>query len=289
MRSIPIVKLKNFILAGGIVCFCTTFVFGAPSKALDLSGIKWVTQNAPSSEDMSGHVCVIEFWATWCPPCREQIPHMKSLAKEYEDRNVIFVGISEDRSIDDVRKFVEKKKINYNIAMDNGLSDRLGVNGIPTLFVISHEGKILWNGHPGDSRVERTLDSAVSAAPKPILAGVDMGRFSHLRIRLCGGRNFARAYSEIEACAKVCDCSEKICACRIFGIVNEKLRAKITAAQEARQSDPKTAMLMYKEIMDNYGGISMTKQVEQIYLELQRETAKKTDKKAVAKAEGTTL
>ncbi|HEY5138085.1 MAG TPA: TlpA disulfide reductase family protein, partial [Methylococcales bacterium] len=190
-------KLRNLIVV--VVCLYSVIsVFGGSGKSFELSVQQWVTQNPPTTEEMAGNVCVVEFWATWCPPCREQIPHMKKLAKKFEDRNVFFIGLSADQSVSDVRAFVAKKEINYHIGMDNGLSDRLGVSGIPTAFVVSHEGKILWSGHPGDARFEEVLQSAVKAAPKPILAGVEMGPFSHLRVKLCGGKNFAKAYTEVE-------------------------------------------------------------------------------------------
>jgi thiol-disulfide isomerase/thioredoxin len=162
------VKVRNLIWAGEIVCLlAAAFAGAAQDKPFELSVKEWVTQNPPTSEDVSGRVCVVEFWATWCPPCREQIPHMKALVKKYEGRNVVFVGLSEDQSSKEVRKFVEKKKINYHIGMDNGLSDRLGgVNAIPTAFIISHEGKIVWRGNPADSRFEEHLESAVTAMVK---------------------------------------------------------------------------------------------------------------------------
>jgi thiol-disulfide isomerase/thioredoxin len=271
------VKLVSLILAGGIVClYGVAFAIGDSSKAVDLSAVKWVTQNPPTSEELSSSVYVVEFWATWCKPCRDQASHIKSLVKKYEDRNVIFIGLSEDRSISDVRKYVEKKNINYHIGMDNGVSDRLGVSGIPKAFVISHEGEILWSGNPSNKQFEETLKSAVSAAPKAMLDGVDLGRFSYLRIKLCGGKNFAKAYSELEGYAKDCDCSEKICACKVFGIVNEKLREKIAAAQQMRDKDPpQVALLMYKEIIDNYSGINLIREVESVYLQLQKEIAAK--------------
>jgi Thiol-disulfide isomerase and thioredoxins len=255
---------------------------GASSKADDISAVQWVTQNPPTGEDLVSSVHVIEFWATWCGPCIKQVPHIKSLTKEYEGRNVIFIGLSVDQSIDAVRKFVKKNNINYHIGMDNGLTDNLGVSGVPRAFIISHEGKILWSGNPGDKGFEYALKSAVNAAPEAMLADVNLGQFSHLRIKLCGGKNFAKAYSELEDRAKNGNSSEKICAGNVLQVVNTKIREKIEAVQRVRDKDPKAALLMYKEIMDNYGGINLTTEIESMYQQLQKQIA--TNTPTVAKA-----
>jgi thiol-disulfide isomerase/thioredoxin len=270
------VKIKNLIVVGGIVClYSVVSVLGGSSKPFELSVQQWVTQNPPTSEEMTGHVRVVEFWATWCPPCREQIPHMKKLAKRYEDKNVFFIGLSADQSISDVRKFIEKKEINYHIGMDNGLSDQLGVTAIPMAFVISHEGKILWNGHPGDARFLEVLQSAVKAAPQPMLAGVEMGRFSHLRVKLCGGKNFAKAYTEVETYTQKTDSPDQPVANTIINTINEKLTTKIVAAKQVKESDPQAALPLYKEIVENFGGIRLTKDIETAYQQLCRQVAMK--------------
>jgi thiol-disulfide isomerase/thioredoxin len=278
-------KLFTITLVGGVVFMSSAAIaFGASAKPFTISVDQWVTPNPPSSEDMAGRVRVVELWATWCGPCRDQIPHMKALVKKYEDRNVVFIGLSEDQSPAEVLKFVEKKNINYHIGMDNGLSDRLGVSGIPTVFVISHDGRILWGGHPADPQFESALEFAVSAAPKPLLTGVELGKFSHLRIRLCGGKNFAKAYSQVESSAKTCDCSVKDCACKVFGRINEKLQAKLTAAAQMKDKDPQVAMTMYKEIVDNYSGIGLTKEAESAYKQLQRQITNNLPPAAPAQA-----
>jgi thiol-disulfide isomerase/thioredoxin len=272
--SNPVVKVRNLILAGGIVYLqIAVFAACASAASIDLSAIQWVTRNPPGSEELNGNVCVVEFWATWCPPCRDQIPHIKTLAKKYADRNVVFIGLSADQSIGDVRAFVEKKKINYHIGMDSGIGERLGVSGIPMAFIINHEGKIVWSGHPANSRFEDAIDSAVRAAPMPILAGVEMGPFSHLRIKLCGGKNFAKAYTEVETTAQKTNSPDRIVASTIIRTVNEKLRKKIAAAKQVKASNPQAALPIYKEIVDNFGGIRLTKEIEQTYRQLRQEVA----------------
>lgn len=270
-------KTKKLVLAGMIVCLCGVAVaVGDTSKTVDLSSVSWVTENPPAAEDLTSSVRVIEFWATWCAPCKKQIPHINSLAKKYEDRNVIFIGLSVDRSIDEVRKFVKKKVMSYNVGMDGGVSDSLDVSGIPKAFIISHEGKVVWSGNPADAEFEEALKTAADAAPKAMLTGVELGQFSHLRIKLCGGRHFAKAYAELEGHALNGDSPQKTSASRVLEAVNARLREKITAAQNLRETDPHTAVRMYKFIMDNYAGISLTAEIEPAYRQLQQQVALRT-------------
>jgi len=265
-------KRGNLVPAVVIICLSGMVTAGGDSqKTVDLSAVQWVTQNPPASDELNSCVRVVEFWATWCWPCRTQISHFKSLAKKYEDRNVIFIGLSKDRSADTVSEFVAKKEINYHVGMDNGIGDSWGVQSIPMAFVISHEGKFLWCGNPRDAKCEAVIKQAVAAAPKPLLEGVDLGRFSHLRIKLCGGKQFAEAYSTLEGHAKDCGCTEKLCACKVLASVNTKLREKITAAQAIRHTNPKTALARYKDIVDKFGGIRLTRECELIYAQLQQE------------------
>ena len=105
-----------------------------------------------SLAEFKDKVVVLEFWATWCPPCRQSIPHLSKLQEKYKDK-VVVIGISgEDRET--VESFVkEQKEMKYRVAIDD--SDKtgeiymagFGVDGIPHAFMIK-EGKIIWHGHP---------------------------------------------------------------------------------------------------------------------------------------------
>jgi cytochrome c biogenesis protein CcmG, thiol:disulfide interchange protein DsbE len=112
----------------------------APTWALvDLAG-KPVT-----SEALKGKVVIVDFWATWCGPCRAAIPHLIELQKTYKDKGFEVVGVSLDQQGPAVvQSFVDKNSIPYTIAMGNQkvVSDFGGVRGIPTAFIISQDGKI---------------------------------------------------------------------------------------------------------------------------------------------------
>jgi thiol-disulfide isomerase/thioredoxin len=110
-----------------------------------------------------GKVYVVEFWATWCPPCRESIPHLTELQKKYKD--VTFIGVSAfENDQKKVKPFVEEMgaKMDYRVALDDvpeggqRQDGKMAKNwmiaakqgGIPTAFVIDGEGRIAWVGHP---------------------------------------------------------------------------------------------------------------------------------------------
>ena len=118
----------------------TSQLQAAPTWALvDLAG-KPVT-----SESLKGKVVIVDFWATWCGPCRAAIPHLMELHKTYKDKGFEVVGVSLDQQGPAVvQSFVNQHEIHYTIAMGNQkiVSDFGGVRGIPTAFIISQDGKI---------------------------------------------------------------------------------------------------------------------------------------------------
>ena len=111
---------------------------------------QWM-KNATSSAD--GKIVVLDFWATWCPPCRAAIPHMNEIQRGYPD-DVVCVGLTNETK----SKFEEgcaKYKLDvddfsYGVALDpsGSMQQALSVKGIPHVFVISADWKIRWDGHP---------------------------------------------------------------------------------------------------------------------------------------------
>ena len=103
-----------------------------------------------------GKVYVIEFWATWCPPCRQSMPHLTKLAEDMKSKGVVIVGVS-DEKVETVRTFLEKdewkQKARYTLATDPDRSthkaymEASGQGGIPTAFIVK-EGVVQWIGHP---------------------------------------------------------------------------------------------------------------------------------------------
>ncbi len=165
----------------GALLFCVLLVSscgmrpGASAKLGDpapaLMGLEWV-KNGPV-EMKPGTVYVVEFWATWCPPCRQSIPHLTELQRKYRDKNVVIVGISTEK-MGVVKPFVDQRgaEMEYAVAVDSGQTvsagymDAFGRNTIPSAFVVDANGKIVWVGHPMadmDAVLERTLAGAPPA------------------------------------------------------------------------------------------------------------------------------
>jgi len=125
---------------------------GDKAKALNIS--EWVKGQQVDVTD-GKNVYVVEFWATWCPPCRKSIPHLTELQKEYKDKNVVFVGVSTE-DLKTVQPFVEKQgdDMNYTVAVDDAnktsknYMTAFDQHGIPTAFIVNKDGRIAWVGHP---------------------------------------------------------------------------------------------------------------------------------------------
>ncbi len=113
----------------------------APDFALeDLEG------NSIKLSDLKGKVVFVNFWATWCPPCRREIPHFIELHEEFSDQGFEILGIAVDsREFDSVAPFVKKAGMNYPVMLDKkGVSQLYGgVSAIPTTFVVNRNGRIV--------------------------------------------------------------------------------------------------------------------------------------------------
>lgn len=99
-----------------------------------------------STARYEGRPLVINLWATWCPPCRAEMPYLQELASEYEDRGLVMVGISVDdrRARDAVEAFLDESGVDYDILLDPRMSsmDRLGVLGLPATYLVGPDGTL---------------------------------------------------------------------------------------------------------------------------------------------------
>ena len=97
-----------------------------------------------SLSDYKGKVVFIDFWATWCPPCRLSIPYVEKLYEQYKDNeDFVVLGINLQESKEDITKFMKKQKMNYPILLsDKKVISNYKIASIPRFFLIDRNGEI---------------------------------------------------------------------------------------------------------------------------------------------------
>jgi peroxiredoxin len=104
----------------------------------DLDGKNWTLK------DLRGKVVLVNFWATWCPPCRKEMPDLEKLYRRFKDQGLVMLVIS-DEDAGKVRPFIAEKQYTYPILLDPGrkVTELFAVQGIPKSFVYNREGKLV--------------------------------------------------------------------------------------------------------------------------------------------------
>lgn len=148
-----------------------------------LTDVTWVKGEATEPK---GAITVVEFWATWCGPCRKSIPHLTELQKKHGDK-VRIVGLS-DETVDKVKPFVAEMgaQMDYRVGIAGMATYGAymeGIDGIPHAFLVDAGGTVLWRGHP--AQLGGPLDQAVA------------GKFDATRVKAV-----AKAEKELEALLK---------------------------------------------------------------------------------------
>ena len=136
-----------------------------PRPAPKLSGTL-LDGSSVNLDAYKGKVVLIDFWATWCKPCVDAMPHISKLAKEFGDKGFTVLGVSIDEEPNKVAPFVKKRKIEYPIVLDDKKTpswQSFKVSGIPALFLVDREGQIIaqWRGKIKASDVEAAVKTAV--------------------------------------------------------------------------------------------------------------------------------
>lgn len=120
-----------------------------------------------SMDDLEGKVVLIDFWATWCGPCRQALPHLKAIAHNFSGQPLVVLSVSLDRDAKAWQDFVSKNEMNWPQYRDGGFEGNLAklfaVHAIPSTFSIDSDG-VLQDEHVGDASIEGKLKKLVARA-----------------------------------------------------------------------------------------------------------------------------
>jgi peroxiredoxin len=120
-----------------------------------------------SMDDLQGKVVLLDFWATWCPPCREAVPHIREIAKKFQGQPLVILSVSLDADEQEWKDFIGKNEMTWPQYRDSGfqgpVAKMFGVTAIPHTFTIDADG-VLQDEHIGDASVEGKLKKLLARA-----------------------------------------------------------------------------------------------------------------------------
>lgn len=159
----PIVPWRSLVVSAVIISALIWFVLhranqhnisGALRPAPDFS-VTDLSGSRLTLTQYRGKIVLLDFWATWCAPCKEEIPHFIDMQNRYGSRGLQVIGISMDDDEPPIRDFQQQFKMNYPVA--RGSADLAtqygGVLGLPITFIIDREGRIV-SRHIGQTKPE---------------------------------------------------------------------------------------------------------------------------------------
>jgi len=142
MRLILIILTFLFLTAGAPSPWGIDELIGKRAPEFTL---KDLNDKTVSLSSLRGKVVLINFWATWCPPCRAEMSSLNNLHKEYKNNGFSVIAVSSDRSISSVRDFLSKKPVDLPVLMDSDskVSRQFKVFSLPTSFLLDKNGVIV--------------------------------------------------------------------------------------------------------------------------------------------------
>lgn len=189
---------RTSVLALAVVCIASTaLALEVGDKAPPIPVKDWVVNTPVTLAKAKGKVLVVEFWATWCGPCKVTIPHLNKLHARYGDDQVLFVSVSNE-TVAKVKAFIKTMPMHYHVGVGGSSAAYAaymkGVRGIPHAFVADQKGTVVWKGHP-----MMGMDDVVGQLVEGTFDPAKAKKLAKLRERLQKARSYEQAYAALDA------------------------------------------------------------------------------------------
>lgn len=154
-------KFFSLVLAVFLSCFNPSVIFsqenitGAPDFTLpSIEGVEHTL-----SQFQGKNPVLLVFFATWCPPCNREVPHLVEIENQYGGRGLKILAVNIAEPQETVERFIQEKEINYTVLLDRKgkVADQYHVTGIPANFLIDKQGEVVFEGHRPPENIEDVL------------------------------------------------------------------------------------------------------------------------------------
>ncbi|MCX8081876.1 MAG: TlpA family protein disulfide reductase [bacterium] len=135
--------MKNILISVLMVFLLLSCSKAEIIKAPDFT-LKDINGKSVKLSDYKNKVIILNFWATWCPPCIGEIPDFVKFYSVYKSKGVEIIGIAVSSTVDDVKSMIKEKNINYTVCLSDRDIETLygGIRAVPTTFIINKQGNI---------------------------------------------------------------------------------------------------------------------------------------------------
>ncbi len=236
---------------------------------------------------LRGKAVVVEFWATWCPPCRETIPHLVELHEKHAKDGLVIASIHSPRGADkkdDIVAFAKENRMEYAIGLDvdGAVSKAYQIEGIPQAYVINPQGLVVWEGHPADAEaMTKAVEDALVGAKKDAGIAKIEGQSPKLdkAWRLIEKLDYKAAVKELQSIAKGSkDEKEKADAEGYLEDIRVLGEEKISQAESLlANKDFFEAASLLEEVAKGFAGLEVAKNAESKLKEWKKNSATKKE------------